>query len=234
MHNPAAHSAVSDAFVRLARSTPNSEALKAAHHSIARARQLTAGASSTESPLHTLQDGASSDARLAAWAFGTALAKRGVASVATPVVAAVLTMATRIQASDDEIAASVALGTLASMALLDAVDSEEYHARWNVGSSLGVVGATLAVSRLIGLDEIAMRHALGIAATQASGLARNAREPMNAIEIGKAAADAIEASLLAKHGFTSAVASIDGRRGLAAIMAYRFDAQAITANAPAA
>jgi hypothetical protein len=32
---------------------------------------------------------------------------------------------------------------------------------------------------------------------------------------------------LAKHGFTSAPASIDGRRGLAALMAYRFDAAAI-------
>jgi 2-methylcitrate dehydratase PrpD len=48
--------------------------------------------------------------------------------------------------------------------------------------------------------------------------------------LGKAAADAIEASLLAKHGFTSAAASIDGRRGLAALMAYRFDAGAITSN----
>jgi len=33
---------------------------------------------------------------------------------------------------------------------------------------------------------------------------------------------------MAKHGFTSAPASIDGRRGFAALMAYRFDAAAIT------
>jgi 2-methylcitrate dehydratase PrpD len=51
---------------------------------------------------------------------------------------------------------------------------------------------------------------------------------MAAIETGKAAADAIEASLLARHGFTSAPASIDGRRGFAALMAYRFDAPSIT------
>lgn len=50
---------------------------------------------------------------------------------------------------------------------------------------------------------------------------------MRAIETGKAAADAIEAALIAKHGFTSAPASIDGRRGLAALMAYRFDAASV-------
>ena len=76
--------------------------------------------------------------------------------------------------------------------------------------------------------ETRTRHALGIAATQAAGLARNAGEALAAIETGKAAADAIEAALIAKHGFTSAPASIDGRRGFAALMAYRFDAASIT------
>jgi len=92
-----------------------------------------------------------------------------------------------------------------------------------------VPGATLAAARLLGLDALRTRHALGIAATQAAGLARNVGEAMGSLETGKAAADAIEAALLAKHGFTSAAASIDGRRGLAALMAYRFDAGAITA-----
>jgi hypothetical protein len=32
---------------------------------------------------------------------------------------------------------------------------------------------------------------------------------------------------MAKHGFTSAPASIDGRRGFAALMAYRFDEASI-------
>ena len=77
------------------------------------------------------------------------------------------------------------------------------------------------------LDAVCTRNALGVAATQAAGLALNANEAMEALETGKAAADAIEAALLAKHGFTSAPASIDGRRGLAALMAYRFDATAI-------
>ncbi|NIE83533.1 MmgE/PrpD family protein, partial [Burkholderia sp. Tr-860] len=110
---------------------------------------------------------------------------------------------------------------------LAALDSSEYRARWNLVSSIGVLGATLAVARLLGLDAPRAQHALGVAATQAAGFARNAGKAMEAIEVGKAAADAIESALVAKHGFTSAVASIDGRRGLAALMAYRFDAARI-------
>jgi 2-methylcitrate dehydratase PrpD len=112
--------------------------------------------------------------------------------------------------------------------LLAAVDSDEFRSRWNVASAVGILGAVLAVARLHKLDQERTRHALGIAATQAAGLAHNDGQVLAAIETGKAAADAIEAALLAKHGFTSAPASIDGRRGFAALMAYRFDAASIT------
>jgi 2-methylcitrate dehydratase PrpD len=230
MHNPAPHSVVSDALTRLACSTPDAGALEAARQAIAEARSVAADKREADVALRALKDSSESDARLDAWEIGTALAEHSEPSVATPVIGAVMAMGARTHASDDDLAAAVAVGTQAASRLLAAVDSEEFRARWNVASSLGIVGATLAVSRLLGLDEQRMRHALGIAATQAAGLARNANEPMGALEVGKAAADAIEASLLARHGFTSAAASIDGRRGLAALMAYRFDANAITGN----
>ncbi|RKP57689.1 MmgE/PrpD family protein [Pararobbsia silviterrae] len=245
MHSPAAHSEVSDALTALASSTPDAAALDAARAAIARARRDLIAAPGTradtnvianaDAPLRALRDsdaapGDAGDARLNAWELGTTLARAGQAGVETAVIGAALAIGVRLAASDDAIAAAVAVGTLAATRLLTAVDDAAFRARWNVAASLGIVGATLAVSRLLGLDAPRMRHALGIAATQAAGLARNNDEAMGALETGKAAADAIEASLLAKHGFTSAVASIDGRRGLAALMAYRFDATAITAH----
>jgi 2-methylcitrate dehydratase PrpD len=144
-----------------------------------------------------------------------------------PVLAAVIAMGDKLGASGHEIAAAAAIGIEAAARVLIAVDSDEFRARWNVASTVGVLGAALAIARLHKLDQTRTRHALGIAATQAAGLARNQRETMAALETGKAAADAIEAALLAKHGFTSAPASIDGRRGFAALMAYRFDAASI-------
>ena len=49
-----------------------------------------------------------------------------------------------------------------------------------------------------------------------------------ALACAKAAADAVEAAILARNGFTAAPASLEGRRGLAALMASNFDAACLT------
>jgi 2-methylcitrate dehydratase PrpD len=226
MHDAAAQSAVSDALVALAVSTPGEREIDTASRAVAAARRCAADGLDAGALSEVLAH--ASDARSVAWELGAALAASDPASISTAAVAAALALGESLDAHDEEIAAAVAIGTQASARLLAALDDAEFRSRWNVASSLGIVGATLAAARLLGLDALRTRHALGVAATQAAGLARNVGEPIGALETGKAAADAIEAALLAKHGFTSAASSIDGRRGLAALMAYRFDADAIT------
>jgi hypothetical protein len=237
MHNPAAQSAVSDALIGFAAiplmvQRVQSSARQAVRE--ARERLATAGdagdagdAGRELAALLQSQGHAPNDTRVRAWVIGSTLARRAPASTATPVLAAVIAMGDTLAASDDEIAAAAAVGIEAAARILAAVDSDEFRARWNVASAVGILGAALALARLHKLDQSRTRHALGIAATQTAGLARNQGEALGAIETGKAAADAIEATLLAKHGFTSAPASIDGRRGFAALMAYRFDAASI-------
>ncbi|MGF6535801.1 hypothetical protein P3T20_006619 [Paraburkholderia sp. GAS206C] len=232
MHETATHSPVSDALVGFATASLTNAAapaLAAAQRALEQARAATRGALASEAQIAALQGSQPSpqDARTRAWAYGAALARVSAPSVATPVLAAVLAFGERGGASDDVLATAAAIGVEAAQRVLTALDDDAYRARWNVASSIGVLGATLAITRLLALDAVCTRNALGVAATQAAGLARNANGAMEALETGKAAADAIEAALLAKHGFTSALASIDGRRGLAALMAYRFDAAAI-------
>ena len=232
MHETATHSPVSDALAGFAAAPLTSAAapaLAAARRALEQARAATRGALASETQIAALQGAQASpeDARTRAWAYGAALARASAPTVATPVLAAVLAFGERGGVADDALATAAAIGIEAAQRVLAALDDAAYRARWNVASSLGVLGATLAVTRLLELDAVCTRNALGVAATQAAGLARNANDPMEALETGKAAADAIEAALLAKHGFTSAPASIDGRRGLAALMAYRFDAAAI-------
>lgn len=231
MHDVHAHSAVSEALVTFAAATlADQHAHAAAAGALAKAREQIAAANEMTSQFSALlrpQDSTSNDCRIRSWVLGATLAMQTDASPSTPVLAAVLAMGEKLGASDDEIAAAAAVGIEAAARVLVAVDSDEFRARWNVSSATGVLGATLAVSRLLKLDDMHMQNALGIAATQAAGLAHNNGKTMAAIETGKAAADAIEASLLAKYGFTSAPASIDGRRGLAALMAYRFDPASI-------
>lgn len=234
MHNAAQHSVVSDAlagFATAALPASADSALDAARDALTHARLITDPATRSTGQIAALLKShgtAAHDARTRAWILGASLATQAAASPSMPVLAAVIAAGDKFGSSEDEAIAATAIGIEAATRILTAVDSDEFRARWNVASSVGLLGAVLAVSRLLGLDETRTRHALGVAATQAAGLAHNEDHTMEAIEIGKAAADALEAALIAKHGFTSAAASIDGRRGFAALMAYRFDAAAIT------
>jgi hypothetical protein len=226
MHNPVAHSAVADALVTFAGaplSGAAADALAVARAALAHVRTLSAGSGESSAKVAQLLQSQGSDARTRAWVAGTVLAQNAAADLSMPVLAAVSAMSS----NDGEAAAAAAIGIEAATRVLAAVDSDEFRQRWNVASSVGVLGAVLAVSRLLKLDAKCTRNALGVAATQAAGLAHNAGHAMQAFETGKAAADAIEAALIAKHGFTSAPAGIDGRRGFAALMAYRFDADAV-------
>ena len=226
MHEATAHSVVSEALVRFATAALADQRVQAAAAgAVAEARAQIAAAGDAGPQLAALlqsQGSRPDDTRVRSWILGATFATQ-VSSPSSPVLAAVIAMGDKLAASADEIAAAAAIGIETGARVLAAVDSEEFRARWNVSSAVGVLGATLAVCRLLKLDETCTRHALGIAATQAAGLAHNSGQAMAALETGKAAADAIEAALLAKHGFTSAPASIDGRRGFAALMTYRFD-----------
>jgi hypothetical protein len=225
MHNSVVSSVVSDALARfsgMALAGRDTGVLLWAGLAISQAREVV-----VSEPIRALLASQDDDVRVRAWALGAELAQQVVSVSSMSVLATVITLGEHLGASEEEIAAAAAIGIEAAARILAAVDSDEYRARWNVASSLGVLGAALAASRLLKLDEVQTRHALGIAATQTAGLAHNAGHSMASIETGKAAADAIEAAIMAKHGFTSAPASIDGRRGFAALMAYRFDAAAI-------
>jgi hypothetical protein len=232
MHNPVAHSAVADALVTFATAPLTGaadRALAGARRALDNAGKVHANNVETARKVKELlqsQGSSGGDARVRAWVVGAQLARESTPALAMPVLAAVLAMSDHAGVSSDD-AAATAIGIEAASRILAAVDSDEYRQRWNVVSSVGVLGAVLAVTRVLKLDPTRTRHALGIAATQTAGLAHNTGEAMESIEIGKAAADAIEAALMAKHGFTSAPAAVDGRRGFAALMAYRFDADAI-------
>jgi len=235
MHETAHHSAVSDALVALAcgpLDATSTAAVDAARTRVAEARAQASGNSAVATQLAALlqsQGSTAGDQRVRAWTLGATLASVGAGNATpdVPVLAAVVTIGDAIGSSETDMAEAAAVGIEAAARVLAAVDSSEFRARWNVASAIGILGATLAAARLHRLDATRARHALGVAATQAAGLAHNVSHAVGALETGKAAADAIEAALIAKHGFTSAPASIDGRRGFAALMAYRFDPQAI-------
>lgn len=88
---------------------------------------------------------------------------------------------------------------------------------WSSGTVAAGVGATVTAGLLLGLTQAQLRAALGIAATQAAGLAAAEATPAFALQVGKAAFNAVEAARLARSGFTAPADPLDGRRGLFAL-----------------
>jgi 2-methylcitrate dehydratase PrpD len=152
-----------------------------------------------------------------AWIDGTAAAS-GTEVRWIAVCAAVAALEPRL---DSDRAAATAVGYRVAELVADALGPGHVEIGWCVAATAGTIGATAAAGRLLGLDEVALRNALGLAATQAAGL--NAARDTNAgpLQLGKAAANAVEAALLAADGFTSAAEPLEGRRGMIAVMTAR-------------
>ena len=81
---------------------------------------------------------------------------------------------------------------------------------------VGVIGAAVAASHLLGLQDGAMRHAVGIAASRASSLIGNIGTMTKCGHCGLAAAMGIDAAMLAAAGFTANPDIIEAPNGMAA------------------
>jgi 2-methylcitrate dehydratase PrpD len=94
------------------------------------------------------------------------------------------------------------------------MNPRHYHQRgWHCTSSIGTLGAAAAVTRVLGLDVNATRHALGIAASSACGLKENMGSMVKPLHAGMAARNGVTAAQLAKRGFTASAHAIDGPQG---------------------
>jgi 2-methylcitrate dehydratase PrpD len=94
------------------------------------------------------------------------------------------------------------------------MNPRHYHQRgWHCTSSIGTVGAAAAAARMLGLGADATQHALGIAASSASGLKENIGSMVKPLHAGMAARNGVMAARLAQRGFTASPHAIDGPQG---------------------
>lgn len=99
----------------------------------------------------------------------------------------------------------------------------EATAAWHITSTCGVIGAAAAAGRILQLTPEQMTHALGTAATQASGLGEVFGSMCKPFHAGRAAQSGLLAAQLAKRGFTSSTRALEGQRGFIPAMADGFD-----------
>ncbi|MFO8048212.1 MAG: MmgE/PrpD family protein [Desulfosudaceae bacterium] len=101
--------------------------------------------------------------------------------------------------------AGAAVGACASL--------DHYLAGWHATSTLGHIAAAAGCARLLGLNQEQTRHALGIGATQSSGLKRVFGTMCKPFHAGRASQSGLMAALLAQDGFTSAADILEGEQG---------------------
>lgn len=94
-----------------------------------------------------------------------------------------------------------------------AVWPTHYDVGWHITSTVGAIGAAVTVGKLAKLSPEQMRNAIGVAATQVTGLREMFGTHTKAFHAGRAAQNGLLAALLAKEGFTSSSTSLEGKRG---------------------
>ena len=136
-----------------------------------------------------------------------------------PVASAILALAERKPVNGDAFLHAFILGVEAECRIGNAVYPSHYDVGWHITATTGVFGAAAAAGRLLGLSEQQMVWALGIAATQSSGLREMFGTMVKPMHPGNAARNGLLAALLASKNFTSAEQGIEGRRGFANVLA---------------
>lgn len=74
---------------------------------------------------------------------------------------------------------------------------------WQGTGIVGGIGTAAAVGRLFGLDRRQLVHAMGVAATNASGLIATFGSMAKSLNLGRAGASGLQSAYLARLGFTS-------------------------------
>jgi 2-methylcitrate dehydratase PrpD len=136
-----------------------------------------------------------------------------------PVASAILALAETRPVTGPEFLHAFVLGVEVSCRIGNAVYPSHYDVGWHITGTTGVFGAAAATGRLLRLDEQQMAWALGIAATQASGLREMFGTMCKPFHPGNAARNGLLAALLARANFTSSNQAIEAPRGFANVLA---------------
>lgn len=112
------------------------------------------------------------------------------------------------------------------------VGSAHYDHGFHTTATVGSIGAAVACAHLLGLDDIAFAHAVGIAATQAAGLKSMFGTMCKPLHAGKAAQNGLLAARLASRGFTSRTDALECAQGFAATLSTTLDVEAALAAPP--
>ena len=144
-----------------------------------------------------------------------------------PVASAVLALGEVLGSSGRDIVLAFIAGYEVECRIGDMCGDAHYDKGFHATGTFGTFGAAAGAAKLMGLDAEKTAAALGIAASQASGLKLNFGTMTKPLHAGKAAANGLIAARLAARGFTARDDAIEAPQGFAATQAPGFTAQAV-------
>ncbi len=115
--------------------------------------------------------------------------------------------------SGEAFLASYLVGLQVGVTVAQCAGMEHYMAGWHGTSTIGHLASAAGCARLLDLDPQQSAYALGIGATQASGLKRVFGTMCKPFHAGRSSQAGLLSALLARQGFTSAEDVLEGPHG---------------------
>lgn len=143
----------------------------------------------------------------------THFASLGHPSVA--IVPAVLALADKTGANNGELQHAILIGMEVAVRIGMWLGREHYRTGFHVTATAGSFGAALASCRLLNLNADQTFHAMGIAASRASGVKAQFGTMGKPLHAGLAASNGVEAAMLAQRGFVAAADGLESSQGFA-------------------
>ncbi len=130
-----------------------------------------------------------------------------------PVAAALLAFSEMRTVSGSDLLLALVLGNEVQARIALAISPSHYNRGWHITSTCGVFGAAAGAGKLAALGEREMVCALGLAATQSSGLCECLGTPAKSVSVGNAARNGLFSALLAERGFEGPREPLAGVQG---------------------
>ncbi|HZW74525.1 MAG TPA: MmgE/PrpD family protein [Caldimonas sp.] len=134
---------------------------------------------------------------------------------AGPVASAAFALGEHAGASGRQLVDALVLGVDVACRVGNMIYPDHYDRGWHITGSTGMLGAAAACARLLALDADRTTMALGIAASQPTGVREQFGSMTKALHPGAAARAGLVSALLARHGYTASPRAIEAPRGLA-------------------
>ena len=145
-----------------------------------------------------------------------------------PVLPAVLALAEERQRSGAETLLAYMVGVEAECAIAESIDPRHYEAGFHSTGTAGAIGAAAGAARLLGMGAEATATALGLGASQASGLRESFGTMTKPFHAGHAAESGVLAASLVARGFTAARNILEAGRGFFSAAGGGYDPSKLT------